>query len=63
MKNYHISNSSELSIDEKIKIIDGYTIDDLMIIFNDMKQNPEEYDKQITIAIYNKLFEYGITSI
>lgn len=63
MKNYNISNSSELSIEEKLEIIDSYDIHDLEIVLSDIESFPDEYDKQIEIAVYNKLFEYGITSI
>lgn len=63
MKNYDISESSELTIEEKLEVIESYDISDLEMVLSDIESFPDEYDKQVKIAVYNKLFEYGITSI
>lgn len=63
MKNYNVSKTSTLTLDEKLEMIEEYTLHDLENILEDIKSFPEEYEKQVEIAVYNKLFEYGVTSI
>ena len=58
-----LSQSSFLTLEEKLEIIEEYELCDLENLLDDIKSFPEEYEKQVEIAVYNKLFEYGITSI
>ena len=60
---YDVSKNSELDLEERLEMIDGFSLEILETILTDIESFPDEYEKQIEIAVYNKLFEYGITSI
>ena len=63
MRTFRISNQSKLSKEEKLRLLDMYDAEDLFRILQDYDEFPENYDKEIIIAVQNRLFEYGITSI
>lgn len=61
--NYNLSKSSTLSLEEKLEVLDICSTGILEMILEDLKSYPEEYEKEVEIAVYNKLFEYGYTNI
>ena len=52
-----------LSIEEKIKCLDTYDVEDLKYVLKMAETFPGSYDKEVVIAVQNKLFEKGITSL
>ena len=64
MKAHRISkNSNELTLDEKIKLLEEYDMEDLLYVLRDIESYPSEYDKEILIAVHSHLFEKGITCV
>ena len=63
MKSYDVSKNSELNLEEKLEVINDFDLENLESVLTDIQSFPDEYEKQVEIAVYNKLFEYGITSI
>lgn len=60
---FSILKESSLSLDEKIKLLDKYDVQDLRDTLKDFDNNPHHYEKEVIIAVINKLFDLGVTSI
>lgn len=58
-KSYDISKNSEGSIEDKLRLVDGYNIRDLLYIYQDVTKSPEEFDDKIIIHIMCRLYSMG----
>ena len=63
MRAHKVSKDSELTLEEKIKTIADYDLDDVRYALMKYKETPDDFEKEVKIALYNKLFELGMTSI
>ena len=63
MRAYKVSKDSNLTIEEKLQALEEYDVSDLLYVLREFEDNPRSYEKEIMIAVINKLFEKGITSI
>ena len=63
MRAYKVSKDSKLTIEEKLQALEEYDVSDLLYVLREFEDNPRSYEKEIMIAVINKLFEKGITSI
>ena len=64
MKAYKVSKkSTELNLEEKIKLLEEYDTEDLLYVLREIEEYPREYDKEVVIAVHNNLFANGITCI
>ena len=64
LKAYKVSKkSNELSLEEKVKLLEEYDTEDLLYVLREIEEYPREYDKEVVIALQNNLFAKGITCI
>ena len=63
MRSFKISKDSKLSLEEKLKHIETYDLDDLIHVLREIESIPKNFCKEVTIAVHNKIFEHGITCI
>lgn len=64
MKAYKVSKkTTELSLEDKIKLLESYDLDSLLYVLREIEEYPREYDKEVVIAVHNNLFAKGITCI
>lgn len=64
MRAFRVSKQAEsISLEEKIKLVEGYDIDDLFYVLREFEYNPKNYDKEVITMVINKLFESGITCL
>jgi hypothetical protein len=63
MKAHKVSKDSNLTLEEKIEAISNYDLEDVRYALTKYKETPDNFEKEVKIALYNKLFEFGMTSI
>ena len=63
MRSFKISMDSKLTLEEKIKVIETYDLDDLIHVLREIESIPKNFCKEVIIAVHNKIFEHGITCI
>lgn len=64
MKAYKVSNkTNELSLEEKINLLESYDLEDLLYVKREIEDYPREYDKEVIIAVHSNLFSKGITCV
>lgn len=63
MRLFKVSKECNLPLEEKVRLVGTYDLDDLHCILRDFESNPRNYEKQVITEVINKLFEKGITSI
>lgn len=64
MKAYQVSKkATNTTLEEKIKLLESYDMDNLLYVLRESEEYPSEYDKEIVIAVHNNLFAKGITCI
>lgn len=63
MRSFKVSKECNLPLEEKVRLVGTYDLDDLHYILRDFESNPRSYEKPVITEVINKLFEKGITSI
>jgi hypothetical protein len=64
LKAYKVSNkTNELSLEEKIQLLESYDLESLLYVLREIEEYPKEYDREVVIAVHNNLFAKGITCI
>ena len=63
MRSFKISKDSKLTLEEKLKIIETYDLDDSIHVLREVESSQESFCKEVIIAVHNKIFEHGITCI
>lgn len=63
MRAFKVSKQSILTLEEKIIAINTYDVNDLHYILREFENNPRDYEKEVIVAVINKLFELGVTSL
>ena len=63
LRAFKVSKDSKLSLQEKIEAIDTYDKSDLLYVLKEFEINSKDYEKDVMIAVINKLFDLGVTSI
>ena len=63
MRAFKVSKDSKLTIEEKLQALEDYDVSDLLYVLREFEDNPRNYEKEIMIAVINKLFENGITCL
>ena len=63
MRAFKVSKDSKLTIEEKLQALEEYDVSDLLYVLREFEDNPRSYEKEIMIAVINRLFENGITCL
>jgi ATP-dependent RNA circularization protein (DNA/RNA ligase family) len=63
LRSFKISEDSKLTLEEKLKLIESYDLDDLIHILREIESSQKSFCKEVIIAVHNKIFEHGITCI
>ena len=63
MKAYRVSKESTLTLEEKVKLLEEYDMEDLLYVLREIESYPREYSNDIVIAVHNNLFAKGVTCI
>lgn len=63
MKAYRVSKECGDSMDEKIALIKGYEIGDLLYVLRDIEVNRQKYDEIIVKGVVSRLYDMGIMCV
>lgn len=59
-KSNDISKKCEGTIEDKLRLIDGFNTRDILYIYQDITKAPEEFDDEIIIRIICRLYRMGV---
>ena len=57
---YSVSNQSDLMEEEKLNLIEGYSVGDLLKVLRDFEDNPRDFSPEVIKLIGEKLYDKGI---
>lgn len=63
MRAYRVSKECDTSIEEKVALIEGYDVGDLLYVLRDIERRPRKYDEIIIKGVTNRLYDMGIMCI
>lgn len=63
MRAYMVSKKSNLTQKEKIDMIRGYEVGDLLYVLREFEEHPRRFDKEIIKELQNRLYDKGVRCI
>lgn len=63
MRAYRVSKECDTSVEEKVALIEGYDVEDLLYVLRDIERRPRKYDEIIIKSVGNRLYDMGIMCI
>lgn len=57
---YKVSKESELTVEEKLEVVKGYGIADLLYVIREFEENPGKYEPEVIKLIVQQLTDKGI---
>lgn len=60
MRAYRVSKECDASIEEKVALIKGYDVGDLLYVLRDIERRPRKYDGIIIKGVVDRLYDMGI---
>lgn len=61
--NIFLKSYSDLSNQEKIKLLKGYCVGDMLTILRNIEEAPREFEEEVIKGVYECLFDKGIMCI
>lgn len=63
MRAYRVSKECDDSIEDKVAVIKGYDVGDLLYVLRSIEENPRKYDEIIIKGVVGRLYDAGIMCI
>lgn len=57
---YRVSKQSEMTEEEKLSLIEGYSTGDLLKVVREYEDNPRAFEPEIIKVVSTKLYDKGI---